>query len=99
MREIGEAIIGNLDDDGYLVASVDELASMGPWPIEEVERALQLLQAFDPIGVCARDLQECLTLQLRHLGARRHADREDRHRASAAAAEPSDSRSSPRSSA
>ena len=41
---------------------------MGPWPIEEVERALQLMQAFDPIGVCARDLQECLTLQLRHLG-------------------------------
>ena len=38
VREIGEAIIGNLDDDGYLVASVDEIASMGPWPIEEVER-------------------------------------------------------------
>ena len=68
MREIGEAIIGNLDDDGYLVASVDELARMGPWPIEEVERALRLLQGFDPIGVCARDLQECLTLQLRHIG-------------------------------
>src|SRR5918994_1658865 len=68
MREIGEAIIGNLDDDGYLVASVDELAAMGPWPIEEVERALQLMQGFDPIGVCARDLQECLTMQLRHLG-------------------------------
>jgi RNA polymerase sigma-54 factor len=68
MREIGEAIIGNLDDDGYLVASVDELAAMGPWPIEEVERALKLMQGFDPIGVCARDLQECLTLQLRHIG-------------------------------
>jgi len=68
MREIGEGIIGNLDDDGYLVASVDELARMGPWPVEEVERALRLLQGFDPIGVCARDLQECLTLQLRHIG-------------------------------
>jgi RNA polymerase sigma-54 factor len=68
LREIGEAIIGNLDDDGYLVASVDEIAAMGPWPIEEVERALQLMQGFDPIGVCARDLQECLTLQLRHIG-------------------------------
>jgi len=68
MREIGEAIIGNLDDDGYLVASVDELAAMGPWPIDEVERALKLMQGFDPIGVCARDLQECLTLQLRHIG-------------------------------
>jgi RNA polymerase sigma-54 factor len=66
-REIGEAIIGNLDDDGYLVASVDEIAGMGPWPIEEVESVLRLVQGFDPIGVAARDLQECLTLQLRHL--------------------------------
>src|SRR5437016_6879116 len=33
IREIGSAIIGNLDDDGYLVASFDELAAMGPWPV------------------------------------------------------------------
>ncbi len=66
-REIGEAIIGNLDDDGYLVASVDEIASMGPWPVDEVEKALRLIQDFDPIGVAARDLQECLTLQIKHL--------------------------------
>ena len=68
LQEIGEAIIGNLDDDGILVASVDEIANMGPWPIEDVERALKLIQTFDPIGVAARDLQECLTLQIRHLG-------------------------------
>jgi RNA polymerase sigma-54 factor len=68
VREIGEAIIGNLDDDGYLVATVDEIASMGPWQPEEVERALKLCQTFDPVGVCARDLQECLTIQIRHLG-------------------------------
>ncbi|HXE81239.1 MAG TPA: RNA polymerase factor sigma-54 [Vicinamibacterales bacterium] len=68
MREIGAAIIGNLDDDGYLVASFDELAAMGPWTMEDVERALALVQSFDPIGVAARDLQECLTLQIRHLG-------------------------------
>jgi RNA polymerase sigma-54 factor len=68
LREIGEAIIGNLDDDGYLVATVDEIASMGPWPQDDVERALRLVQGFDPIGVAARDLQECLTLQLRYLG-------------------------------
>jgi RNA polymerase sigma-54 factor len=67
IREVGEAIIGNLDDDGYLVASVDEIAAMGPWPIEDVEKALRLVQSFDPIGVAARDLQECLMLQLRHL--------------------------------
>ena len=68
LRTIGEAIIGNLDDDGYLVATVEELSSMGPWPTEAVERALKLVQCFDPIGVAARDLQESLLLQLRHLG-------------------------------
>jgi len=68
LKEIGGAIIGNLDDDGYLVASVEEIAAMGDWPVSEVEKALQHLQTFDPIGVCARDLQECLWLQLRHLG-------------------------------
>src|SRR5215475_15082250 len=68
LREIGEAIIGNLNDDGMLVATVEELAAMGPWPVEQVEDALRLIQGFDPIGVAARDLQECLLLQLRHLG-------------------------------
>ncbi len=68
MKEIGSAIIGNLDDDGYLVASFEELAAMGPWPLPEVERALRLIQTFDPVGVASRDLQECLLLQLRHLG-------------------------------
>ena len=67
MREIGEAIVGNLDDDGYLVATVEELSAMGPWPTEEVERALRLVQGFDPIGVASRDLQECLLLQLRNI--------------------------------
>jgi len=67
LREIGGAIVGNLDDDGYLVASLDEIAGMGPWKTEEVERALKVVQGFDPIGVAARDLQECLLLQIRHL--------------------------------
>src|SRR5437016_1799248 len=66
LRDIGAAIIGNLDDDGYLVASFDELAAMGPWPVGDVERALKTIQGFDPVGVAARDLQECLLLQLRH---------------------------------
>ena len=68
LREIGSAIIGNLDDDGYLVASVEEIAAMGEWPVTDVEKALQHVQTFDPIGVAARDLQECLWLQIRHLG-------------------------------
>src|SRR3954469_10421456 len=68
LKEIGGAIVGNLDDDGYLVASVEEIAAMGDWPVADVERALQHVQTFDPIGVAARYLQECLWLQIRHLG-------------------------------
>ncbi|HEV3214912.1 MAG TPA: RNA polymerase factor sigma-54 [Vicinamibacterales bacterium] len=68
LREIGSAIIGNLNDDGMLVASLEEIAAMGPWPIEDVEKALKVVQGFDPIGVAARDLQECLLLQIRHIG-------------------------------
>ena len=68
LRDVGIAIIGNLDDDGYLVASIEEIAAMGNWPEAEVERVLTLVQAFDPVGVAARDLQECLLLQLQHLG-------------------------------
>ena len=68
VKEIGRAIVGNLDDDGYLVASVEEIAAMGEWPVASVEKALQHVQTFDPIGVAARDLQECLWLQIRHLG-------------------------------
>src|ERR1051325_11321049 len=60
LREIGSAIVGNLDDDGYLVASFDELAAMGPWPGKEVERALKVVQSFDPTGVAARALPEGL---------------------------------------
>jgi RNA polymerase sigma-54 factor len=67
-RDIGAAIVGNIDDDGYLVASVNEIAALGPWDVVEVERALEHIQAFDPVGVAARDLQECLLLQLKPLG-------------------------------
>jgi RNA polymerase sigma-54 factor len=67
-RDIGAAIIGNIDDDGYLVASINEIAGLGNWEIPEVEKALEHVQAFDPIGVAARDLQECLLLQLRRAG-------------------------------
>ncbi|MCC7007823.1 MAG: RNA polymerase factor sigma-54 [Acidobacteria bacterium] len=68
IREIGTAIVGNIDDDGYLVASVNEIAALGDWDAAAVERALEHVQAFDPVGVGARDLQECLLLQIKHLG-------------------------------
>jgi RNA polymerase sigma-54 factor len=66
--EIGDAISQNLDADGLLRASVDEIANLGPYPMEEVQKALTLIQGLDPAGVAARDLNECLRLQLRNLG-------------------------------
>jgi RNA polymerase sigma-54 factor len=65
--EIGRAIIGNVDDDGYLQASVEEICEMGDYPCDKVSETLRLVQTFDPIGVGCRDLKECLLLQLRHL--------------------------------
>jgi RNA polymerase sigma-54 factor len=66
--EIGDTIIQNLDADGLMRASVDEIANLGPYPMEEVDKALRMVQALDPAGVAARDLNECLRLQLRNLG-------------------------------
>ena len=67
VQTIGTAIVGNLDEDGYLAASIQEIAVMGNWPEADVNRVLALVHTFDPMGVAARDLQECLLLQLRHL--------------------------------
>src|SRR5262245_56511114 len=67
LQEIGESVINNLDEDGLLRASLQEITDMGPYPPEEVEKTLTLVQSFDPTGVAARDLQECLRLQLRKL--------------------------------
>src|SRR5262245_27086258 len=61
---IGMAIIGNLDEDGYLRAESAEIAEGTGRPIEEVDRVLTMVQAFDPRGVAARSIQECLLLQL-----------------------------------
>ena len=68
LRDIGSAIVGNLNDDGYLAASVDEIARMGAWDTDDVERILKVVQGFDPAGVAAREPRECLLLQIEHLG-------------------------------
>jgi len=65
---IASLIIGNLNRDGYLEISVEEIASSNSLAPEQVEKVLALLQTFDPIGVCARDLRECLLIQARYLG-------------------------------
>jgi RNA polymerase sigma-54 factor len=65
--EIGECIVQNLDEDGMLRASAEEIANLGPYALQEVERALCRVQSLDPPGVAARSLTECLRLQLKHL--------------------------------
>ena len=64
-RRIGTEIIGNLDEDGYLRAELEELAQRCSVTAEEVGKVLTLVQSFDPPGVAARNIQECLLLQLR----------------------------------
>ncbi len=63
----GEWIIGNLDDDGYLRATLEELAQQSGIPLGTMEQALALVQSFDPVGVGARDLRECLLIQVKQL--------------------------------
>ena len=65
-RRIGAEIIGNLDDDGYLRAELEEVAQRCQTTAAEVERVLTgIVQKFDPTGVGARGIRECLLLQLR----------------------------------
>jgi len=64
---IGSLIIGNLNRDGYLEISVEEIARMSNSDTKKVEKVLSRLQTFDPVGICARDLKECLLLQTKHL--------------------------------
>ncbi len=67
-RRIGEYIIGSLNGDGYLTAPVGEIAAFFETDEARVARVLALIQEFDPPGVAARDLRECLLLQLRTKG-------------------------------
>jgi len=68
-KKIGSLIAGSLDADGYLRVSVEEIAEMSNCEPDRVVRVLELMQAFDPPGVCARDLRECLLLQIERSGA------------------------------
>jgi len=64
-RKIGESIIGNINNNGYLDCSIDEITESNRTTKSQVEKVLALIHTFDPIGVGARDLRECLWLQLR----------------------------------
>jgi len=70
VRDAAESIIGNLDEDGYLSASLEEIAAMGDHQMEEIEAALKVVQSLDPAGVGARNVRECLLLELESMNGR-----------------------------
>jgi RNA polymerase sigma-54 factor len=67
-RKAAELIIGNIDDDGFLQSTPEEMALNSGIPQDDFERILGLIQTFYPAGVGARDLRECLLIQLRRQG-------------------------------
>lgn len=68
MVRIGDYLVGSLDESGYLTCDLEEVAGTFGVTVEEVDKVLELIQAFDPPGVGARNLQECLLLQLTFRG-------------------------------
>src|SRR5437667_378823 len=70
-RNVAELIIGNVDDNGFLQSSPEEMALTSGIPKEDFEKMLPLIQSFYPAGVGARDLRDCLLIQL-HRQAKEH---------------------------
>ncbi|MBI4445635.1 MAG: RNA polymerase factor sigma-54 [Acidobacteria bacterium] len=68
IHEIAYFIIGNLDEDGFLTLSLEEISNSLSVPLERVEEALKVVQGMDPAGVGSRSLQECLLIQIRAAG-------------------------------
>jgi RNA polymerase sigma-54 factor len=66
--DVAETVIGNLDTDGRLATTNEEIAQFGEWTEEEVERARQVVMRLDPVGCGARDVRECLLVQLEARG-------------------------------
>ncbi len=67
-RHAAELVIGNIDDLGFLPVSLEELAETSGVGLDDLRVALRLVQTFHPVGVGARDLRDCLLIQLRRLG-------------------------------
>ena len=67
-RKIAEIVIGNIDDDGYLQLDVEDLLALPNFPVETLDKILSVIREFEPAGVGARDLRECLLLQLKRAG-------------------------------
>jgi RNA polymerase sigma-54 factor len=68
-KQVGKYVIESLDPNGYMTQSVDEIARQLAIKPEKVELVVKTIQGFDPAGVCARDLRECLLIQMDQMGA------------------------------
>ncbi|HEX8098442.1 MAG TPA: hypothetical protein VF507_10410, partial [Pyrinomonadaceae bacterium] len=64
VKDAAECVIGNLDEDGRLNATNEEIANFGGWSLESVEAARQTVMRLDPTGCGARDARECLIVQI-----------------------------------
>ncbi len=67
-RKVAELIIGTINDDGYLLAALEELSISSGLSLDQLQKALDLVQTFHPVGVGARNLRECLLIQLDRIG-------------------------------
>src|SRR5207249_7242595 len=70
-RKTAELIIGNIDDNGFLQSTPEEMSLNSGIPKEDFEKMLALIQSFYPAGVGAHDLRECLLIQLQRQGRER----------------------------
>lgn len=68
LRKIGEILIGSIDNNGFLQTRLDDLCFQLGIPLPDLEETLKVIHNFDPVGVGAEDLRECLMIQLRRLG-------------------------------
>ena len=65
-EKIASLIVGNLNRNGFLDISIEEIAAAANTSTEKIEEVLALLQTFDPVGVCAKNLQDSLLIQAKH---------------------------------
>ena len=67
-RKVAELIVGSINDDGYLLTPIEELSVSSGIPLDQLQAVLEIVQTFHPVGVGARNLKECLLIQLDRLG-------------------------------
>ena len=70
VRDAADGVVGNLDENGYLLSTPEEMAEEGGHKLDDVKEAIHVVQTLDPAGVAASDLRECLLLQLESRGAK-----------------------------